>query len=325
MGTGYTLVATSGSLSSATSAAFGISATLVDFNGIGPVGQAAPSILAGGVTISFTNLEVSEIGELSNGFITRSGIAANQVLHAERTHFNGQFLTARGFSLAENRPRGFVRTIAFDSDVTHVSLYVADIDFSGGITATAFDRNGSSLLSLSFPGSLGLDARVQLVDFGTVAGIREVTLVGNDPVGIDNLSFISPAERVDIDIKPDTDPNEINPRGTGIIPVAILTTAIADGDAADFDATTVDHTTVTFEGVMETHVNRRTDEARRHEEDVDDDGDTDLVLHFRQGDTALTCDSTEGTLTGETFDGEAIEGADSVRMVGVITAGAPIP
>ena len=76
------------------------------------------------------------------------------------------------------------------------------------------------------------------------------------------------------------------------------------------------------------HVNRRSGEARRHEEDVDNDGDTDLLLHFRRGDTDLTCDSTQGTLLGETFDGIAIGGTDSVRMVGgttVITVGQPIP
>ena len=105
----------------------------------------------------------------------------------------GHFLTAPGFPVGAIRTRGFVRTIAFDSDVTHVSLYVADIDVAEGITATAFDRNGSSLLSLFFSGSTrAFDARVQLVDFGTTSGIREVTLVGNDPVGIDNL-FLSPA------------------------------------------------------------------------------------------------------------------------------------
>jgi len=32
--------------------------------------------------------------------------------------------------------------------------------------------------------------------------------------------------------------------------------------------------------------------------DVDGDGDTDLVLHFRLGDTALICDSTEAVLLG---------------------------
>ena len=62
-------------------------------------------------------------------------------------------------------------------------------------------------------------------------------------------------------------------------------------------------------------LDRRTGVARRHKEDVDGDGDTDLVLHFGLGDTDLTCDSTEGTLTGETFDGQDIEGSDAVRMV----------
>ena len=90
--------------------------------------------------------------------------------------------------------------------------------------------------------------------------------------------------------------------------MAILTTD-------DFDATTVDHTTVTFEGASETHVDKKTVEPRRHEEDVDYDGDIDLVFHFRQGDTDLKCDSTEGVLTGETFDGESITGFDSVRMI----------
>ena len=36
---------------------------------------------------------------------------------------------------------------------------------------------------------------------------------------------------------------------------------------------------------------------------------------FRLGDTDLDCNSTEGTLTGETVDGQAIEGVDAVRMV----------
>ncbi len=91
--------------------------------------------------------------------------------------------------------------------------------------------------------------------------------------------------------------------------MAILTTE-------DFDATKVDHTTVTFEGASETHVDKKSGEPRRHEGDVDSDGDTDLVFHFRLGDTSLTCSSTEGTLTGETSDGQAIQGTDAVRMVG---------
>ena len=113
-----------------------------------------------------------------------------------------------------------------------------------------------------------------------------------------------------IDIKPGSDPNSVNcKRENGVIAVAILTTE-------DFDATTVDHSTVTFEGARETHIHKKSGEPRRHEEDVDSDGDTDLVFHFRVIDTGLTCESTEGTLIGETFDGQAIEGTDAVRMVG---------
>ena len=115
---------------------------------------------------------------------------------------------------------------------------------------------------------------------------------------------------VDIDIKPGSDSSSINCNNeNGVIPVAILTTA-------DFDATTADHTTVTFEGASETHVDKKSGGPRRHEEDVDSDGDTDLVLHFRLGETDLTCSSTGGILIGETFDGQPIEGTDAVRMVG---------
>ena len=39
------------------------------------------------------------------------------------------------------------------------------------------------------------------------------------------------------------------------------------------------------------------------------------MFHLRLGETDLTCDSTEGTLSGETFDGLAIEGSDAVRMI----------
>ena len=127
--------------------------------------------------------------------------------------------------------------------------------------------------------------------------------------GPDHLVVVSRVTTVSVDIKPGSDPNSINCNNEKeSITVAILTTD-------DFDATTVDHTTVTFEDASETHVNKKTGVARRHQEDVDGDGDTDLVLHFRLGDTSLTCDSTEGSLEGETFDGQAIEGADAVRMI----------
>ena len=49
---------------------------------------------------------------------------------------------------------------------------------------------------------------------------------------------------------------------------------------------------------------------------MDGDSDTDLVFHFRLGETGLTCGSTDGILVGQTFGGQAVEGTDAVRMVG---------
>ena len=89
--------------------------------------------------------------------------------------------------------------------------------------------------------------------------------------------------------------------------MAILTTD-------NFDALSVDHATVSFVGAGETYLDKN-GTPRRHEEDVDSDGDIDLLFHFRSRQTSLTCESTEGTLTGMALDSSAIIGTDNIRMV----------
>jgi hypothetical protein len=49
--------------------------------------------------------------------------------------------------------------------------------------------------------------------------------------------------------------------------------------------------------------------------DFNDDGYLDLLLHFRTQDLQLTPSSTEAVLYGETFSGQRLRGADSVRVV----------
>jgi len=108
-----------------------------------------------------------------------------------------------------------------------------------------------------------------------------------------------PVLEVEIDIKPGSCPNSINLGSKGVVPVAVLTTD-------DFDASTVDPDTVLFADAAP---------LRWTQEDVDGDGDMDLLFHFKTQELNLTEDSTEATLTGETFDEAQIQGMDTVNIV----------
>ncbi|MHC4565360.1 MAG: hypothetical protein ACYTE3_06330, partial [Planctomycetota bacterium] len=76
---------------------------------------------------------------------------------------------------------------------------------------------------------------------------------------------------VEIDIKPGSYPNSINPKARGVIPVAILT-------ADDFDASEVDPSTVALEGVLAKEKGKSGKYGSL--EDVDADGDLDLVVQI---------------------------------------------
>lgn len=112
------------------------------------------------------------------------------------------------------------------------------------------------------------------------------------------------AEFVEIDIKPGSDPNAINPRSKGVIPVAILTTE-------SFNAQIVDPSTVQF-GPNGAGIGDRS----AHLQDVNEDGDLDLVLHFRTQQTGIACGDTTAFLTGETFVSTPIQGSQNIVTVG---------
>jgi hypothetical protein len=163
--------------------------------------------------------------------------------------------------------------------------------------------------------SLTIGAKIATGDERYLNGSMDDVRIYNRALSEDEILALfeeNPCEiDVVIDIKPGSDQNPINPRSRGVIPVAILTTSVADGDQVDFDATTVDPLSVEFgpDGAMAAH-------GRGHIEDADDDGDMDLILHFRTQETGLECGSTEANLTGETYEGQAIMGSDSIQTVG---------
>ena len=59
--------------------------------------------------------------------------------------------------------------------------------------------------------------------------------------------------------------------------------------------------------------------GKGHVEDVNADGKKDLVLHFRTPETGIRCEDTAASLTGMTFDGDAIQGSDSIETVGCLS------
>jgi hypothetical protein len=126
--------------------------------------------------------------------------------------------------------------------------------------------------------------------------------------GYDNVSrsAIHDIElHVDLDIKPDSLTNAINPRNRGRFWVAIVS-------ASDFDALEIDPQTVQFGTGMASP-------DRLLAEDVDEDGVSDLMLRFRTQEVGIACGDTTVELSAKTYAGRPAVGLDSIRTVGCET------
>ena len=136
-----------------------------------------------------------------------------------------------------------------------------------------------------------------------------LTFYGNIPI---NLVILE--SEMEVDIKPGNDENNINLKSKGVVPAAVLTTD-------DFDAATIDPASAKLAGASP---------ERWKLEDVDGDGDDDLLFHFRTQDLELDQSSTEATLTAKlapltdqmsirsaemTNDGAIVSATDEVRII----------
>ena len=123
------------------------------------------------------------------------------------------------------------------------------------------------------------------------------------PADLPFQTLVDPLLSVPVDVKPDDSQNSINPAAKGVIPVAILST---DG----FDATSVDLLSVRF-GTGAARPAQGTGQL-----DVNGDGRLDLLLHFRTQESGIACGDTSVSITGETLQGQAFRGSDSIVTVG---------
>jgi hypothetical protein len=197
------------------------------------------------------------------------------------------------------------RFVAFEFDASFVpedtGITTPDVDvyvhdrLTGETKLVSVDSAGNEGNRSSSTPSISADGRfVSFVSFAD-------NLVPDDTNGAHDVFVHDNTINVTLQIGPS---HSINPRSNGVLPVAILTTPA-------FDAASVDVSSVLFgsAGATEAH-------GTGHLQDVDGDGDVDLLLHFETPATGIACGDTSASLTGQTVTSLPIIGSVTIVTVG---------
>jgi hypothetical protein len=224
---------------------------------------------------------------------------------------------------------GFANGVAVESGLAYIAdgsgLRVIDVS----IPAAPVELGSVSLFddakNVAVAGALAYvadDRSLRLIDVSNPAAPVELGGVGGgatDVVTVDGLAYTVGGSRLriidfgpeysgsieaNIDIKPGSDPNSINPSLDGDLPVAIL-------GSDTFDVAGVDVNTLAFgpDGASFDHSHGP------HFEDVNGDGFTDLMAHFRIEETGIAFGDRMACLSGEMLNGTPFTGRDDVRTV----------
>lgn len=143
--------------------------------------------------------------------------------------------------------------------------------------------------------------------------LRASTGLAATAVGIATLSVPVAAHfppELEVDIKPGSEENPIDPNSDGLIPVAVLQTG-------DFDPTSEDVRYRFGAPDVVTDGGGARPAHGGHVEDVDGDGQGDLVFHFPTDETGVDGDESEGRLEWERSEegSHGLSGTDTVTIV----------
>jgi hypothetical protein len=211
------------------------------------------------------------------------------------------------------RPRGSLRVIDVSDPVFPVELAALeteralyDVEVVGNLAYVAGDSqlrvievsNPAFPMELGALDMLGSNRDVEVGgDLVYVTNGRALYIIDFGPEYVSEIL-------IDLDIKPGSDPNSINPDDGGVVPAAIL-------GSDSFDVADVDATTLAFgpDGAAPAHSHGP------HIEDVNGDGFADLLAHYPTVEAGIEFGTLVACVSGETLEGKPFNGCDAVRTV----------
>jgi hypothetical protein len=189
--------------------------------------------------------------------------------------------------------------------------FVVRNDGNGILTLDAVSLPAGFVLVEGLAGSLGpgesdaFTIRLETATLGTQSG--EIS-IGNNDADENPFNFAVSGTVLALPVQVDIKPEKINLNSRGLLKVIVYTTD-------EFDAASIDRSTIRF---GDTNLPARVSPQRTQLEDVDGDGDLDLVLFFSISEirdlVAVDASSTEVELTGTTSSGISFRGSLAVRV-----------